>query len=133
MPEIKNENYKKFLKSVLIGTVAAVCITIFLLFTESLVITVCGIPLSFASAISSIALAIGTLCGGMISALKNGKNGMICGVITAVLLFIIITVVGLIVKNSFSVISLIHLTVTVLSGCIGGILGVNKTEKRKII
>lgn len=133
MPVINNEDYKKLIKSVLFGTVAAVCITVIVLFLAAIIITVAGVSSRFASPISSVALAIGSILGGRFSASKNGKKGLLCGLLTGLAIFLIITVTGMFLNNNFSLMTLIHFVVIFLASGIGGILGVNKSQKRKIV
>lgn len=133
MPEIKKDENKKFFISILFGIAAAFIITMFVMFIMAVVITLADAGSRFASPLSSLALAVGCIAGGAFSATKNGRRGILCGVFTAAGVIIIITAVGLITGSSFSVMSLIHFAVAFLSAGIGGIIGVNKTEKRKII
>ena len=122
-----------FYINVLIGAaVAAGAILLTMLIAAALMV-ILDINIMYASPISSVCAAIGTFCGGYFSARKNKSKGIVNGLLVAAIIYVLISIVALILDDGFTVMSLIHLVVIVLSGGIGGIMGVNKNEKRRIV
>jgi putative membrane protein (TIGR04086 family) len=86
------------------------------------------------SPLSTVALAIGTYFSAYISGKLIKEKSLFIGLIIGFIVFIIISIVSAIVsKSSLTLMSLFHFLVTVLSGVIGAIIGVNSANKRKII
>lgn len=121
--------YINILKCALIG----IAITFAVLLLFAVLMLVCNIKTNMASPLASIALAVGGFSGGYFSAIKNKSKGIICGAVNAAVLFFVITAVGLTVNKDITLISFIHLAVAFLSSLIGGILGVNKADKIKLV
>jgi putative membrane protein (TIGR04086 family) len=108
-------------------------ITLFTLFVLAAIMHACEIESKYASAISSIGLAVGTFFGGYIYSGKRAQNGLINGILIAFALFLPITVISLIFCNvNFGFLTFLHLLIMLLSGAIGGIFGVNFSKKIKI-
>lgn len=134
MPDIKNDKTnEKFWINILTGAAIAAVITIGAMLLAAVIMTAAGGMRAYASPIAGVTLCIGTIIGARFAAFKNGSRGLICGSLTALVLFAVLTVAGMFVNNGFTVMTLIHFAISLLSGCIGGILGVNRTEKRKVI
>ena len=56
------------------------------------------------------------------------------GFIISVAVFVIITVISMIINNAgFNINTLFHFIIIVLSGVVGGIMGVNHEKKQKLI
>lgn len=86
-----------------------------------------NIPQSFIIPITIGVAGIGSFLGGYISARKSKKRGMFNGIICALLLFIIMVIGSLIISNEpFTIVSIIRFMLMILTGAIGGIIGVNK-------
>lgn len=133
MPNFKTDDNKKFYINILIGAAVAAAVTVAVMLIIAAVMAAFSIGEEYASPLSTVSLAAGGIIGARLAAIKNGKKGLLCGSLTALILFLVITVAGMFVNDKFSVMTFIHFIVSVLSCCIGGILGVNKTEKRKIV
>ncbi len=124
---------RSFYINVLIGVAVALGVILLTMLIAAAIMVLLDINIMYASPISSICAAIGTFCGAYFAARRNTKKGIVNGLMVAAIIYVIISIVALFLDSNFTVMSLIHLAVIVLSGCIGGIMGVNKTEKRKII
>ncbi len=131
--KVNSEMGKKFYINTLIFGIVGVLICIILLFAASAIMVVADLSSDLASPLSSICAAIGALAGGYLASRKNKSRGIINGLLVAGIMFIIISVVGGFVSDSVSAMSLIRLTVITLASLIGGILGVNKSSKVKIV
>ncbi len=129
----KEISTKQFYINILLGAAVGVAVTFAVLLIFAAIMLLFNININMASPLSSIALAIGSGLGGYISAYKNKAKGFICGLINAGILFLLVAVIGLILSNNITLMSLIHFAVTVLSSLIGSILGVNKADKIKVV
>lgn len=124
---------RSFYINVLIGALAAAGIIVLIMLVAAAIMVLLDVNIMYASPISSVCAAIGTFCGGYFAARKNKSKGVINGLLVAIIIYLLVSVVALILDSNFTVMSLIHLAVIVLSGCIGGIMGVNKRDKRRIV
>ncbi len=121
-------------KAMLFSTLAAVIITAVMLFVFAFVMTLCDIPKTLAAPLSSVAVGIGCFFGGRKAASTIGENGYLCGITVAATVVFIITVCGMITfAAGFTAQSLLRAAIALLSGCIGGISGVNKPKKNKLV
>lgn len=128
------QNKKLVVKAVLFGILCAMLISIAILCVFSAVVLSSGLlPSELTNIITIAALAVGTFAGGFIAARITKSAGLIVGLITGFTVFMIITVIGLIKSTE----SMTHLTIvrfvsTLITGAIGGIIGVNKRDKLRI-
>ncbi len=122
---------KRLAKAVSIGALISVIAEIILMSLFAVVILTSGLlPTDITNYIMIAATGASVFCGSFISARINKSSGLICGLLTSAVIFIIITAIGL--SNSeamLSFLSLIRLAVMLVLGCAGGILGVNQKEK----
>ncbi len=77
------------------------------------------------------AACIGAFLGGFISARISGSAGMLIGAVSGALMFILLLAAGAILGQLPEAVSLLRLVLMVLSGAIGGVVGVNRKRKRK--
>ena len=124
---------KTFYINVLIGAAIGVAISLILLFGVAALMVLLGWGSQYASPLSSVCAAVGAFIGGYFSARKNGAKGLLGGLLVAAAMFIIISIVGGFVSETVSLMSLIRLVIIALAASIGGILGVNKSSKLKIV
>ncbi len=129
----KEISTKQFYINILIGAAIGAVIAFLVLLIFAAVMLIFNININMASPLSSVALAVGSGVGGFVSAYKNKAKGFICGLINAGVMFLLIAVIGLILSRSITLMSLIHFAVTILASLIGGILGVNKADKIKVV
>ena len=129
---ISNDN-KSFYINVLIGAGIGIVVTLILLFGIAAIMVLGGMGSSYASPLSSVAAAIGAFIGGYFSARKNGAKGLLGGLLVAAVMFILFSVVGAFLSEQVSLMSFIRLVIIGLAASIGGILGVNKSSKVKIV
>lgn len=124
---------KGFYINILLGAGIGFGITLLMLLLMAVLMLATGINTNMASPLASVALAAGSAMGSYIAAFRNKQKGFVCALLIAAIIFAGITLVALIISREFSLMSLIHLVVVVLSSLIGGILGVNKSDKVKIV
>lgn len=68
---------------------------------------------------------------GVISGKKEMKNGWLSGISSAVLIILVITLIGIFMKNKIDIFLLSKYTCFLLCSMIGGMFGVNLKPKRK--
>lgn len=87
-------------------------------------------PAAVVSILSCIGLCVGSYSGGYIASKKRRQNGMLMGVVTGVLIFCAIFLVGIIFfKSSITFGFITKLIMTVVCAAMGGIIGVNSKHK----
>ncbi len=103
-----------------------VCLLIF-----SFVMTKIDIPEQLVSVMTTIALCFGSYWGGYVASKNRGKNGILIGSLTGLIIFVVIFIAGVIlVKSSITLGFITKLIITVICAAIGGIIGVNSKIKR---
>lgn len=128
------QNKKLLAKSLIIGVVVALLVSIILLCIVSAIILSSGLLSSDITTIVSIAvLSAGVFAGGFLSAKITKSAGLIVGAITGFTVFLLITITGLIKSSdTITFITLVRFAVSLLFGAFGGIVAVNKKERIKI-
>lgn len=133
MQNFKKDDKSFFYKNALFGSVIALIVTAIAYLLIAVFMVVLDIGSTYASPLSSIGVALGGFVGTMIAARKNGQKGMLTGLLCSLILFGTIMIVAAFLSDRFTIMTLIHFIVTLASCLMGGIVGVNKSEKRKII
>lgn len=129
----KYNNNSKILTSTIIGSFAGIISCALLLIICALALTKSsGIPHLAVSPLVMIVAGMGAFIGGYVSALISKQNGMMCGLICGFIMFLILFIASLItVRTALSMNTIVRLLLMLLTGAIGGILGVNKRKKIK--
>ena len=124
--------YGFLLNCVLGAAIGALC-TVAVLFLLSVLVVVADISDTYSSPIASVGVSVGCFVGAYIGAAKNGEKGLFTGGIVGLITYIILTLIGLIMGNSFTLITLLHFIIIMLASLCGGGVGVNKRETHKIV
>ena len=122
---------KLFVKSVVIGVFAAVAsIAAMLCIICVILLTAGSLPYEYLSYIMLAVDAVGVLLGSYLSARIAGKNGLIVGLSTAVIVLISMLIAGFSAANeTLSFITLLRIIIVLIAGAAGGIKGVNRKQK----
>lgn len=122
---------KRLVKAIFVGVLSSALIEIILISLFSVLIITSGLlPASITDYIMIAVTAASVFCGGFICSKINKCSGLICGLLTAALVFVIITLTGLLQSEAvLTPLSLIRLGAMLICGCAGGVLGVNQKEK----
>ena len=121
-----------YIKPILSATFISVFSIAILTFIFSLALTKIDLPFGLISPVSIAIIGVSNFIGSFISAKKFGKKGLFIGLSASITLFIIILLVNLSIQPSgFGSIAAVKGAVTLFSGILGGILGVNKKSKAK--
>ncbi|HEX3017763.1 MAG TPA: TIGR04086 family membrane protein [Caproicibacter sp.] len=120
-------------RAIIIGAVAGAALCAVLLAISALAfVSSENIPQNFLPAFIIAVSVISALFAGFIAAKISKQRGLIYGSMAAMLLFILFLVSGLATSQStVSSESFIRLLVMLLSGAIGGLIGVSRKSKRK--
>lgn len=123
----------KIMKAVVWGTIigAAVCM-IMLLLISFIFVKMQSVPEAAITPAALVIVCIGAFVGGYFSARIKKNMGMAVGAITAIVMFVILLLIGTACfGDNLGIVSLLRMAVMLISGAIGGILGVNKRKRRK--
>lgn len=89
---------------------------------------------SYCSVLSGVSSGVGGLVAGFLASKKIKSGGIINGLICGAIIYAFILFFSLFLSDKgFSLITVYHSLITVISSIIGGILGVNSAHKRKIV
>ena len=139
MPSIKyfqrNDNVKnKFsFKSVLLGIVGSLIITLILITLSSAILLYSSVPQKFIPAISKIILLIAVFVGGMMSGIKSNASGWLYGVLSGTMFFLLLLLLNIFlgIGIEYTVAFFVTFFACILVGSIGGVVGINMKPRRK--
>ena len=120
------------LKAIAIGSLCGlICCSLLLIFLAFIFTKSSNPPHTLVEPLMMVATGIGTFIGGYISSIISKEKGMLCGILCGFLMFIFIFIAGLIsVRESLTILTLVRLSIMLVSGALGGIIGVNKRIRR---
>lgn len=121
------ENTNNFLK-ILKGSAISISITLILLIIFAALLTYTNINETSMPSVIIIVTTISILIGSQITTSKIKKNGILNGMIIGGIYILILYMVSSIVTKNFSLnnYSIIMIAVSLITGGLGGIIGVNK-------
>ena len=118
----------------LLGAILGVFVTMAMIFIFAAIMLFTEADRDLASPLATVSVAVGTFVAAFYSAFKIGDKGYKVGIIVGMICFALITLVALLIKKGgFTVNSLFNLIIFMLSGIIGGIVGVNRKNNHKYI
>lgn len=111
----------------------SIAITVLLIFIASCVAVFVSMPIAAVNLVISIITYFCVGLGAFITAKQSGANGLLTGIVTGLLYFIVLFISGCLIfsKVNFSTSLILSFVICVLSGAIGGIFGVNSKSKRR--
>lgn len=124
MEENVSKNFSKIIKGVIISLI----FTLIFLFIFSILLTYTNISEKFMTPVIVIITAISIFIGSTIENLKMKKNGLINGAMIGGIYLISIYLISSIINKNFSMAkeSIIMISVGIICGMFGGIIGINK-------
>ena len=122
---------EKNIVTIIKGSVVAIVITVIGLLILSLILTYTNVKESVEMPFVIVIMAISIIIGSIISTRQVNKKGMVNGGLVGLIYILIIYILSSIFVTSFSinVHSLITMIVAIITGILGGIIGVNITGK----
>ncbi|MDR3644047.1 MAG: TIGR04086 family membrane protein [Clostridia bacterium] len=122
----------KFLIPLLCGIIAAFIVSIIVLALLSMVFTMRDMPQTSVIPLSYVAYGLGALAGGLLTARLYGNRGLVSGALTGLLFFIVIYITGAAMHNlGAGGLAFVKLALSIFSGGLGGIIGVNAGRKKR--
>ena len=98
------------------------------------VLTLSDFNASVAVPLSNICLAIGSAAGGFTASMLHRSKGLIIGAAVGFIMFALVTLISLIASgSSMTANTPLRLVVMTLIAAVGGIIGVNRAAKHKMM
>ncbi|MCQ2451083.1 MAG: TIGR04086 family membrane protein [Clostridia bacterium] len=114
-------------KVIIFGTVIGVLATVLAVFVFAAIMLLFKIDRAYASLMATVSVAIGAFTTALTVSKRASLKGYICGALTGLVYFLVITLISLIVdRQGLTSNTVFHLVIIVLSGFVGGVLGANK-------
>ncbi len=115
------------LKPISIGAVIAVMAGALCMLLSAVLMTAMDIPHAALSVLAVVSAAVGAFLGGLVAARLSGSQGWLAGLLCGLFLFACVLLAGLLLHRGIDVGFLfIKLPVLLVSGMVGGMIGVNK-------
>lgn len=126
--EISSEGAKRNLIRIIKGTGFSVMVTIIILLIYSCLLTYTTINENTMPVVVVVVTALSILIGSFISSMNIKKNGIANGALVGLIYILIIYFISSITSGNFgfTIASIIMMLASILSGAIGGIIGVNR-------
>lgn len=117
---------------VIAGMLVGIVVSLLMLLVFSIVMTMNDVPQGAISTLAAVSVALGCLAAGIISAKLHMSSGLVTGAVTGFLLYLVLMLVGLVAHGASPTASvLIKFAVSIVSGGIGGVIGVNFKKKQR--
>ena len=116
------------------GAILGVIVSVLFMLIFSAVLLIFNLDRAYSAPFATISVAAGTLVASHYAAKKIGDRGYLVGMLVGIVVFVIITALSMIInKSGFTLNTLFHFIIIMLSGIVGGIMGVNKDKSKKYI
>ena len=127
----KDKTFSLVLFTILKAAVIGMGLSAALLLLFSFLLSKKDIPFEVLPLFTSLLIIISSFLAGYIAAKKLKQRGMAVGAGCGALIFLVIALFSLMKSSSVGTLALIKLALSVISGSIGGVLGVNSKKKLK--
>ena len=125
-------NMKSLIRPIGLGVGSGLVLCFILLFIFSFFMSKMDIADSLISPITIAITVITGFVAGFVCARITRKNGLLLGAICAVILFAVLWLLSLLfLKEGTGLLGIIKCILLLVSGCLGGVMGVNKKERRR--
>ena len=132
MGNIENKSNKT--KTIIISTVTGVAVTAVFIFLFAAVMYFAELNKIYSVIFATVSVASGSFAAAYNAAKRNKSKGFLIGVVVGLITFVAVTLISLVVdKGAVSMNTLFHFVIFLLSGIVGGIMGVNKAINQKYI
>ncbi len=117
-------------KIFLFGTILGIISSTVLIFIFAFILTICDLGEAAAFPCSSVSMGLGGFIGAFYSAKKIGEKGYVCGLLIAIIMLVISTIVSMFLNGfNFTEKTLLRALIVVIMSMLGGIIGINKKTK----
>lgn len=127
MEKMNKENFKNNFMQIIIASVISIITSLMLIFVFSIILTYTNVKETLISPVLIVITVISVLIGSSLCSKKIKRNGLINGGIIGIIYIGIIYLISSIIGTGFllNINSIIMIILTIISGMIGGIIGVN--------
>ena len=127
METISKSEFKHNFIKIAIGSALSIAITLILLFVFALLLTYTNMQENIIKPVVIIISAISVLIGSSISTMKIKKNGLLNGGLIGIIYIVIIYILSSLIGTDFNlnISSIIMIIVNIITGMLGGIIGIN--------
>jgi putative membrane protein (TIGR04086 family) len=124
--------FSQIAMTVLAGMIVGIATSLIILLIFSFVMTVKDVPQGAVPTLTAVSVALGSFAGGFAGAKLHRKAGLATGAATGLFIYLLLLLAGTAMqKSSLGAAVLIKFTVSLASGGIGGIMGVNTRKAQK--
>lgn len=124
------KGFKNYIKSFIIE----ILVTAAMIMLFALVMYFFETGYKYAAVFATVSVAAGSFAAAFFTARKNASKGLLTGLIVGGITFIVITLISLIINHGgLTSNTLFHLIIIMLASMIGGIVGVNRSNRHKYI
>lgn len=122
-----NKKKTEYIILILKGIALAYIITIIMMLIFSLILTYTSLKESMIPILNTITMIVSIVLGSIYLTIKIGEKGWMNGMIVGVLYFLILLLLNKITINesNLSIISFSKLIISIVTGIIGGMIGIN--------
>lgn len=119
------------MKSVGFGAVFGMVTILLLTILFSFIMLSSDFIVTSLSVVSGFIVSLGAFFSGIFSARKFKSRGFLVGALSALLIFILLTLAGLLISEAITYMLLLKLCLMVVFGAVGGIVGINLKSRGK--
>lgn len=124
--------FSRVAMTVLAGMLVGLATSLVMLLIFSIVMTVKDVPQGVVPTLTAVSVALGSFVGGFAGARLHRKSGLAFGAVIGVCMYLLLMIVGVIMQSGgLGASVLVKLVVSLASGGIGGIIGVNARRRTK--
>ena len=124
--------FERWVRPVLIGVAIGVIVCILLLLMMAAVVQTVDVPRRATMPLAVIAAAAGAFAAGLTASAVTGRRGLPVGAVCGLTLFLLILIAGFVRYSGVSGgYALIKLAALLISGSVGGLLGMGLRRKRR--
>lgn len=128
---MSQKSLKKLVASILIGAGIGILSSAILIFLMAAALVIGDVPAFLLSPLTVVVLALGGFAGGFASSRLFGEKGFLCGAFSGIIFFIIAWIAGAFFESAgFGTAAAIKAVMIVISGSLGGIIGVNYGKRK---
>lgn len=121
-------------KHILIGVLSGAAVSLLSMVLCAVVLTMKDFSPSIATPLANVALAVGAFVSGIVCTLMHKSKGLILGSISGLVLFMVVTIIALFVNSGdITFNTLLRFVFMLILSAAGGVIGVNKSAKHKMI
>ncbi len=132
MGNIENKSNKT--KTIIISAITGVTVTAVCIFLFAAVMYFAELDKIYSVIFATVSVAFGCFAAAYNAAKRNKTKGFLIGLVVGLITFIAVMLISLVVdKGAVGINTLFHFVIFLLSGIVGGILGVNKAANHKYI